>query len=457
MTDWVIEGGAVATVDGDGHEHAPGHVVVAGGRVAAVGPGGARPDAVPPGARRLDASGCLVTPGLVNTHHHFSQWATRGMAADATLFGWLQALYPVWALVDEDVQHAAALGSLAALVSSGCTTTMDHTYVFPAGSGDLLAAEIEAARAVGVRFHPSRGSMDLGRSRGGLPPDEVVEDTDAALAATEEAIDRWHDPRPGSMLRMTVAPCSPFSVSGELMRAAADLARRRGVRLHTHLAETTDEDAYCAEQLGCTPAEYVESLGWLAGDVWVAHGVHLDAAARSRLGRAGTGVAHCPSSNGRLGAGVAPVPQLLAAGVPVGLGVDGSASNEAGQLGTEIRAALLTARAVQGPQALTTRQALELATMGGARCLGRADEIGSLEVGKLADVAVWRLDTAAHAGIADPVAGLTLGSLPPLALLLVGGRPLVEEAALTTVEPADVARRVAAAGRRLADRWEQRR
>lgn len=449
MTDWVIEGGAVATVDAAGHEYEAGHVVVAGGRITAVGPGAA--PAGSPG-RRLDASGCLVTPGLINTHHHFSQWATRGMAADATLFGWLQALYPVWAHVDEEIQRAAAMGSLAALVTSGCTTTMDHTYVFPRNGGDLLAAEVDAARQVGVRFHPSRGSMDLGESKGGLPPDEVVESTEAALAATEEAIDRYHDPAPGSMLRVTVAPCSPFSVTAELMRGAADLARRRGVRLHTHLAETTDEDDYCAEHFGCTPVEYAESLGWLADDVWVAHGIHFDAGARARLGAAGTGVAHCPSSNARIGAGVAPVPDLLSAGVPVGLGVDGSASNESGQLGPEIRAALFSARARGGPEAMTTRQALELATMGGARCLGRADEIGSLEAGKLADVVVWRIDTAAHAGIADPSAALALGSMPPLSLVLVGGRPIVEEGQPTTFDPPAVARAVAAACGRLRER-----
>ncbi len=450
---WVIEQAAVATVDASGTEHASGHVVVAGGTIAAVGPGPAPAGAVPEGAHRIDAGGCLVTPGLVNAHHHFSQWVTRGLAPDATLFGWLEALYPRWALIDEEIEHAAALGSLAALVTSGCTTTMDHHYVFPAGVGDLLGAEVEAAREVGVRFHPSRGSMDLGRSAGGLPPDEVVESTDAALAATEEAIEAFDDPSPGSMLRVGVAPCSPFSVTSDLMRGAAEIARRHGVRLHTHLAETADEERYCLERFGCTPAEHVDSLGWLDGDVWVAHGVHLDEPSRRRLAATGTGVAHCPSSNGRLGAGIAPVPELLAAGVSVGIGVDGSASNESGRLGTEMRAALLAARSRGGPEALSTRRVLELATIGGARCLGRADEIGSLEVGKLADVAVWRLDTPAHAGIADPVAALTLGSLPPLELLLVGGRPLVASGVPLTIDPERVARSVAGATARLERRW----
>ncbi len=448
----VIERCAVATVDAEGHEHASGHVVVDGGRIVAVGPG--RAAEVPRGARRVDGDGCLVTPGLVNTHHHFSQWLTRGHAPDAILFDWLRELYPLWALLDADMLRAASLGSLVALASTGCTTTADHHYLFPAGAGDLLAAEVGAATEVGVRLHLSRGSMDLGRSAGGLPPDEVVEATDAALAATEEAIDRFHDPGPGAMVRVTVAPCSPFSVTTELMREAAALARRRGARLHTHLAETVEELRFCTETFGCTPMEYVESVGWVGGDVWFAHGVHLDARATARLAATGTSVAHCPSSNGRLGAGIAPVPELLRAGVAVGLGVDGAASNEAGQLGPEMRAALLAGRARSGAQAVSTRQALAMATIGGARCLGRQDELGSLEVGKLADIAVWRLDGAAHAGMADPVAALVLGSLPPLELLLVGGRPVVEAGELVAFDAASVACTVRRAATRLAQRWE---
>jgi cytosine/adenosine deaminase-related metal-dependent hydrolase len=455
-TAWVIDGAAIATVDAAGTEHADGHVVVVTGRIAAVGAGSPPRGSVPTGARHVDGSGCLVTPGFVNAHHHFFQWLTRGMAPDSDLFGWLTELYPWWALIDDELEHAAALGSLHALVRSGCTASTDHHYVFPAASRatgqGILAAEIEAAAAVGVRFHPARGSMDLGRSQGGLPPDEVVEETDAALGATEEAIRRFDDPSPGSMLRVVVAPCSPFSVTPRLMQEAAALARRHGVRLHTHLAETLDEDAYCRERFGCTPTEYAASLGWLGEDVWVAHGVHLDTDAVARFGGSGTSVAHCPSSNGRLGAGVAPVPELLGAGVAVGLGVDGSASNESGELGTEVRSAVLAARARLGPRALSTRQALEMATMGGARCLGRADEIGSLEAGKLADLALWRLDTAAHAGIADPVAALALGSLPPLRLLLVGGRAVVEDGDVRTVDAGAVARAVATATRSLASR-----
>jgi cytosine/adenosine deaminase-related metal-dependent hydrolase len=451
LADWVIEGAAVATVDASGTEHATGHLVISDGRIAAVGAGPAPASVVPIGARRVDAAGCLVTPGFVNTHHHFSQWLTRGMAADSELFGWLTELYPWWACVTAELEHAGALGALCALATSGCTTTMDHQYVFPKRGGDLLAAEVEAAARVGLRFHPARGSMDLGRSAGGLPPDDVVEDTDAALEATDDAISRFHDASPGAMVRVTVAPCSPFSVTRELMVGAAELARRRGVRLHTHLAETTDEDAYCEARFGCTPTQYAESLGWLGDDVWVAHGVHLDEESRSRLGATRTGVAHCPSSNGRLGAGAAPVPELRAAGVPVGLGVDGPASNESGELWTELRGALLTARARAGAGALGTRDVLRMATMTGARCLGRADELGSLEQGKLADVALWRLDTVSHAGMRDPVAALTLGARPPLALLLVGGRVVVEDGEAVNVDAGSVARGVAGAVRSLGE------
>src|SRR6266566_1861970 len=294
---------------------------------------------------------------------------------------WLAELYPVWARIDEQVVGDAATAALAWLARTGCTTSTDHHYVFPRGGGDVLGATIAAARDVGLRFHPTRGSMDLGASSGGLPPDEVTEDLDAILAATAQAITAFHDPEPGSMLRMGVAPCSPFSVTGELMTAAAGLARSHGVRLHTHIAETADEDEYCAEHFGCTPVEYLDSLGWLAGDVWLAHGVHLDDAAIARLAATGTGIAHCPSSNARLGAGICRTADLVAAGVPVGLGVDGSASNEESSLLREVREAVLMARAAGGPRALGVRQSLELATLGGARLLGRAGEIGSLEVG----------------------------------------------------------------------------
>jgi len=451
----VIEGCAVATVDPGGTEHASGYLVVEGDRIAAVGGGDVPEEHLGEGTSRVDGSGCLATPGLVNCHHHLYQWATRGLAQEATLFEWLVDLYPAWTFVDEDVERAAARAGLAVLARSGCTTTTDHHYVFPRGAGDLLGVEIEAARELGLRFHPCRGSMDLGRSRGGLPPDEVVEDRDEILAASEEAIERFHDPSPGSMLRIALAPCSPFSVTRGLMAETAELARRRGVRLHTHLAETKDEEEFCLEQYGVRPVEYLEDLGWLGDDVWLAHCVHLNGGEVERFGETGTGVAHCPSSNARLGAGIAPVAALVRAGCPVGLGADGAASNEAGELGMEMREALLFARLSGGPSALTARQALELATVHGARCLGREAEIGSLEPGKLADVALWRVDDLAHAGISDPVAALALGPAPRVELLLVGGEPVVRDAKLKTADEGGIASEIAGASRRLAERAEE--
>lgn len=446
----VIENAAIATVDPFGTEHSTGHVVVESGRIAAVGAGPAPGSPTP--ERSVDATGCLVTPGLVNTHHHLYQWATRGLAQQSTLFEWLIELYPVWARIDSRITHAAATAGLAWLARTGCTTSTDHHYVFPAGAGDPLAASIEAAGRIGLRFHPCRGSMDRGRSAGGLPPDELVEDLDTALTATEAAITRFHDPSPDAMVRIAVAPCSPFSVSRELMTGAAVLARRHRVRLHTHLAETLDEEEHCVAQFGRTPVEYLDDLGWLGDDVWLAHCVHLSSGGIKRLGMTGTAVAHCPSSNARLGAGISPVAELLAAGVPVGLGVDGAASNEAGGLAEELRQALFVARLRGGPDALTARQALTLGTMGGARCLGRDAEIGSLEPGKLADLVVWRVDGLGHAGIDDPVAALVFGPPPRIELSLVGGHPVVDGGELTGVDPSVAAGELRAAVARLRDR-----
>jgi cytosine/adenosine deaminase-related metal-dependent hydrolase len=353
--------------------------------------------------------------------------------------------------MDEELESAAARAGLAALARSGCSTTTDHHYVWPHGGGDFLRAEIEAAEAAGLRFHPCRGSMDLGASQGGLPPDDVVEDRDTILAGTEEAIDKWHDPSPESMLQIAVAPCSPFSVTGELMSESAALARAKGVRLHTHLAETTDEESFCLERFGVRPVHYLDSLGWLGDDVWLAHCIHLDAREIARFGSTGTGVAHCPSSNARLGAGIAPVAGLLRVGAPVGLGVDGAASNEAGQLGPEIKQSLLFARLEGGPEALTARRALSLATIEGARCLGRAADVGSLEPGKQADVALWRIDDLGGAGIADPVAALVLGPTRPVETLLVAGRRIVEDGSLTTLDAGRVATELGRASRRLSE------
>ncbi len=449
MADLVIDGCLVVTMEAARIEHEIGHLVVESGRIAMVG-AGAAPDL--PGVPRVDGRGCVATPGLVNTHHHLYQWSTRGLAVDATLFEWLTTLYPVWGHLDEDIVRPTATAGLSWLVRSGCTTSMDHHYVFPTDGGDLLGAEIEAARQVGLRFFPTRGSMDLGQSSGGLPPDHIVEDLDTILNATTDAIDRHHDPSPGSMLRVGVAPCSPFSVTAQLLREAAALARDKGVRLHTHLAETLDEEVYCRDLHGCGPVEYVAGLGWLGADVWLAHGVHLDDPAITTLASTGTGVAHCPTSNARLGSGIARTRELRAAGVPVGLGVDGAASNEASSLLEEARHALLFARARGGPRAMSVRDALELATMGGARVLGWDDEIGSLEVGKLADVALWRVDTLPHVEIVDPVAALVLGSPPPLELLLVGGRPVVEAGRVVTTDEERVTADSAAATRWLLGR-----
>lgn len=351
-----------------------------------------------------------------------------------------------------EITWAAARAGLAALARSGTSTSTDHHYVFPAGTGDLLEVEVGAAQSIGLRFHPCRGSMDLGRSDGGLPPDEVVEDRDVILAASEAAIDRFHDPSPAAMVRVALAPCSPFSVTQGLMADAAELARRRGVRLHTHMAETLEEEQFCQARFGCRPVEYLDELGWLGEDVWLAHCVHLRDHEVARFGETATGVAHCPSSNARLGAGIAPVAALVAAGAPVGLGVDGAASNESGGLAIEVRQALLLARLAGGPAALSTRDALARATIDGARCLGREAELGSLEPGKLADIALWRIDDLAGAGIEDPVAALVLGPPREVELLLVGGRAVVEDGELRTADEAQVAIDIERASRRLAER-----
>ena len=463
MIRTIVQNCHIATCDGAGSEYEDGHLVVEDGRIAAVGAG--PPPELPPAAAsggdrpsqaagtaggqtiHVDGRGCLLTPGLVNTHHHLYQWVTRAVSQDQTLFGWLTTLYPIWAGIDAEIVEAAAGANLGWLALTGCTTSSDHHYVFPKRGGDLMEAEITAARRIGLRFHPARGSMDLGQSNGGLPPDSVVEDRDEILRATAAAIDTYNDPSEESLLRIVVAPCSPFSVSEGLMCEAADLARQKGVRLHTHLAETTDEDDYCTEHYGCTPTQYAERLGWLGDDVWMAHCVHLDDEAIDRFAATGTGVAHCPTSNGRLGAGLAPVQRLLRRQVTVGLGVDGAASNESGRMVDELHQALLVARLRDGPLALSAREALTMATVGGARCLGRERELGSLEVGKLADLALWRVDGISGDGITDPVATLVFGA-PTLERLWVSGRPIVEQQELLTAD----ARTLGAGAKRAA--WE---
>ena len=447
----VIENAYVATVDSVDTEHERGHVVIEGTRIVAVGSGDAPTDLLV-GASRIDGTGHLVTPGLVNTHHHLYQWLTRGLAQDSILFDWLVALYPSWSRIDADLVRDGAAGAMAVLARSGCTTVGDHHYVFPQGSGDILGGIIESASDIGLRLHATRGSMDLGESQGGLPPDFAVETTDAALQASSDAVARYHDAAFDSMVRVAIAPCSPFSVTADLLRESAILARSLNVRLHSHGAETVEEEAFCRERFGMSPTDYFESLGWLGDDVWLAHCVHLDENAIGKFAATGTGVAHCPSSNARLAAGTAPIVDLLRAGAAVGLGVDGAASNESGQLGTEVRNALLMQRLRYGADRFSGRDALRLATMGGARVLGRDTELGSLEPGKLADLAMWRIDDVEHAGIADPVAALTLGGMPPVSKLFVNGSITVDEGELANVDQRDIARTAAAAARELAGR-----
>jgi cytosine/adenosine deaminase-related metal-dependent hydrolase len=405
-------------------------------------------DGAPPSAeRRLDLGGALVTPGLVNVHHHLYQTLTRARAQEADLFAWLRELYPVWAGIDAEAEYAAARAGLAELALSGCSTVFDHHYVFPRGREGILEAEVQAARELGVRIIAARGSMDLGASAGGLPPDSLVEETDDVLAETERAA-ALHERGDGAAVQIAVAPCSPFSVTRRLMEESAALARRLGLRLHTHLAETADEEEYCRELYGRTPVEYLEDVGWLAADVWCAHCVHLDDDDVGRFALAGTGVAHCPTSNLRLGAGVAPVRRMLDGGVPVGLGVDGSASNERGDLSLEVRQALLVARGREGPAALTAREALRLATRGGAEVLGR-DDIGSIEPGKQADLAVWRTDGLALGGAGDVVAGWVLSAPHRAERLLVGGEEVVRHARLVRADEDDIAREHRAQARRF--------
>jgi len=420
----------VVTMDDAGTEHRDGWVLIGDGRVADVGGG------VPPEAdERVDLAGAVVTPGLVNTHHHLYQTLTRAWAQDANLFTWLTTLYPVWAGIDDESVYAAARTGLAELALSGCSTVFDHHYVFPRGTSGLIEAEVRAARELGVRIVASRGSMDLGESDGGLPPDSLVERPDDVLADTERLASLQDD----GHVQIAVAPCSPFSVTGALMRESAELARRLGLVLHTHLAETVEEEAFCKELYGCTPVEYLDSLGWLDGDVWCAHCVHLSEDDVRRFADTGTGVAHCPTSNLRLGAGVAPVRELRGAGVRVGLGVDGSASNERGDLFLEVKQALLVARGRHGPDALTVRDALRLGTRGGAAVL-RRDDLGSLEPGKRADVAIWRTDGLELGGAADPVAGLVLSGPHRVDRLYVGGEEVVRDGRLLRADEEEIAR-----------------
>jgi len=417
----------------------PGDVAVRDGRIEAVGSVAEEPE-----DETIRCDGDLITAGLVNTHHHLYQWMTRGRCVGCDLFGWLVELYPVWGRLEVEDVRAAALVGLAELALTGCTTAADHHYLVPRGDDTVFDAIVDAAKTVGIRVHLARGSMDLGESRGGLPPDHVVEDLDAILASTESVIARHHD---GERVVVTVAPCSPFSVTPELMRESAALARRHGLRLHTHLAETVHEERDVLERFGRRPVDLLDELGWIDDDVWVAHGIHFDDAEVARLGGAGTGVAHCPSSNARLGAGMCRVVDLETAGAPVGLGVDGVASNEVGGLQPELRQALYTARQRAGrADVFLPPDALRLATEGGARCLGR-DDLGRLEPGFRADLVVWPGDDLGD--MPDPLAGMVLGPDRRARHVFVDGEPVVRDGTLLGADERALRRDLADRARRL--------
>jgi cytosine/adenosine deaminase-related metal-dependent hydrolase len=417
----------------DGAEIDGGFVAIRDGVVVAVGSPGDEPEAT----EVLSARDCLVTPGFVNTHHHIFQNLTRAFApvTQQTLFGWLTGLYPRWAGLDEEAIYVSAMVGLAELALGGCTTTTDHLYVHPAGAGDLLSAEITAARELGVRFHPTRGSMSRSVRDGGLPPESVVQDEETILAESEAAVRRHHDPSPGAMVKIALAPCSPFSVSPGLMARTAELAERLDVRLHTHLAEDPDEDAFCLSEHGCRPIELFEEVGWLTDRSWVAHCVYPNAAEIGRLGAHGVGVAHCPSSNLMIAGGLAPIAELRRAGSPVGLGCDGSSSTDSASLWLEARMAMLLGRLRSGPPSTGARDALEIATLGGAACLGRTGELGVLAEGAAADLVCWPLEGIAFAGAwSDPVEALLRCGPVAARHTVINGRAVVRDGALVGID-----------------------
>jgi len=441
----------LVTMDAQRREIADGGLFIRDGFVEQAGPTASLPSAAD---SVLDLRGHLVLPGLVNTHHHLYQTLTRAVPAaqDANLFHWLKTLYPIWARLTPEAIRVSTLVGLAELALSGCTTASDHLYIYP--NGCRLDDEIAAAREIGVRFHASRGSMSLGESKGGLPPDHVVESEDFILRDSRRLIETYHDARPGSMLQIVVAPCSPFSVTPDLMREAAKLARSYGVHLHTHLAETQDEEQFCVARYGARPAIHAEQLGWVGNDVWHAHGVWVNSAEIPLFARTGTGVAHCPSSNMRLASGIAPVRQYRAAGVKVGLGVDGSASNDGSHLLGEARQALLLSRlasALEGasrstpeggtPPVMSAREALEIATLGGAAVLGRSD-IGALAPGMCADFFALDLRALDYAGgLHDPVAAAVLCAPQKAAYTVVNGKFVVKAGRVVTVDMGPVVER----------------
>jgi len=418
-------------MDDERREIVGGWVAITNSKISGIGTSGSEPSA----REVIDARGCLVTPGLINTHHHLYQNLTRAYPpmTTAPLFGWLQSLYPLWSTLDEESAHVSAWVGLAELALSGCTTSTDHLYVHPAGAGDLLTAEIEAAKDLGMRFHPTRGSMSLSVKDGGLPPDNVVQDHDVILAESEAAVKRHHDRSHGAMVRVALAPCSPFSVTKKLMIESAELAEKLDVRLHTHFAENSEDDDYSVATFGCRPTQYLEEVGWCTNRTWVAHCVMPNDDEVQRLGKAGIGAAHCPSSNLILASGISPVVALRRAGVHVGLGVDGSSSADSASLWLEARQAMLLAKLRDGASAGSARMALEIATRGGAGCLGRIGEIGELAVGAVGDVAVWSLQGPRFAGaIADPIeAWLRCGPVSATHVV-VNGKPVVRDGELVS-------------------------
>ena len=445
MTNLLIRNAdVIVTMNPQRAELARGDIHIRDGVILALGQGLAAP-----GAEVIDATGCVVTPGLVNTHHHLYQTLTRAVprGQDALLFGWLKTLYPIWAKFGPEEMFTSAQVGLAELALSGCTMTSDHLYLYP--NGARLDDTIAAAGEVGLRFHPTRGAMSIGESAGGLPPDSLVEAEAAILEDMIRVVDRFHDAKPGAMVRVGLAPCSPFSVSRELMRDAALLARDKGVMLHTHLAENDEDVAYSLARFGCRPGQYAEDLGWTGPDVWHAHCVKLDGSEIELFSRSSTGVANCPCSNCRLGSGIAPVRAMRDAGVKVALGVDGSASSDAGNLVAEARMAMLLQRVAQGADAMSAREALEIATLGGARVLGRED-LGVVERGKRADLAIWDLRGVEAAGSWDPVAALVLCGPTRVRHLIVEGRQVVRDGQITTLDLPRVLERQRTLAARLA-------
>jgi cytosine/adenosine deaminase-related metal-dependent hydrolase len=419
---------SVLTMDDERRELRAVDIHVKDGQIAAIGQG----LRITNTTDVVDGSSCIVTPGLVNTHHHLYQTLTRAVPGgqDALLFGWLQTLYPIWAKFSPEHMRISALVGLAELALSGCTMSSDHLYLFPNGS--RLDDTIAAAQEIGLRFFPTRGAMSIGQSLGGLPPDSLVEREEDILNDCIRVVDQFHDPNPSAMVRVGIAPCSPFSVSRELMRDAALLARDKGVYLHTHLAENDEDVAYSLEKFGCRPGQYAEDLGWTGPDVWHAHCVKLDAEEQTLFAQTKTGIAHCPCSNCRLGSGIAPIRQMRDRGVPVGLGVDGSASNDAGNLILEARQAMLLQRVSKGSDAMSAREALEIATRGGADILGRP-ECGRIAIGKRADIAIWDANCLENAGSWDPAA-LLLAGPTKVKHLIVDGRMIVEDGQLLSVD-----------------------